>query len=207
MYLSELQLNPRSRDARRDLAAPYEMHRTLKRAFPDGEPEGNRLLFRMEPPRTEEGGGLRVLVQSSIASPDWSLLPEGYFHQVRGPRPLRPEIPAGTILSFRLHANPTVKRAGKRQGLMDEEEYLAWLSRKGLEGGFEVLFAHAAKYRLGDFHSTPTHERKTTIPHFGVRFEGMLQVSNADEFLKTLSAGVGSAKSFGFGLLTVARPG
>mgnify|MGYP002136949035 FL=1 len=33
MFLSKLILNPKSREARRDLANPYDLHRTLARAF------------------------------------------------------------------------------------------------------------------------------------------------------------------------------
>ena len=36
MYLSQLTLNPRNRRAQRELAAPYQMHKTLMRAFPFG---------------------------------------------------------------------------------------------------------------------------------------------------------------------------
>ncbi|HKV39599.1 MAG TPA: type I-E CRISPR-associated protein Cas6/Cse3/CasE, partial [Blastocatellia bacterium] len=34
LYFSRLLLNPRSRQVRSELANPYEMHRTLMRAFP-----------------------------------------------------------------------------------------------------------------------------------------------------------------------------
>jgi CRISPR-associated protein Cas6/Cse3/CasE subtype I-E len=37
-----------------------------------------------------------------------------------------------------------------------------------------------------------------------VRFDGILQVTNAELFLQTLRAGIGPAKGFGFGLLSVA---
>ena len=55
MYLSRLLLNPRSRQVRSELARPYEMHRTLLRAFPNGkvhtgrtEEDASGLLFRVE---------------------------------------------------------------------------------------------------------------------------------------------------------------
>ena len=35
LYLSRILLNPRSRRAMSELLHPYEMHRTLMRAFPD----------------------------------------------------------------------------------------------------------------------------------------------------------------------------
>ena len=44
MYLSRLILNPRHRRVQREVANPYEMHRSLMRAFPDnlkGETNGS----------------------------------------------------------------------------------------------------------------------------------------------------------------------
>jgi len=203
MFLSELHLNPRSRDARRDLASPYEMHRTLKRAFPDGEPEENRLLFRLEGAADE--GASRVLVQCAVAEPDWTHLPEDYCRLVMGPKRIAPALAAGMICAFRLHANPTVKRRKKRFGLMKEEEHLEWLQRKGSQGGFTLVQANAATYQLGGrWHGPPSREKKASIPHFGVRFDGLLRVDDAGLLLGALRSGIGSAKGFGFGLLTLA---
>ena len=41
MYLSRLILNPRSRQVRNELADPYEMHRTVCKAFPDANYRDN----------------------------------------------------------------------------------------------------------------------------------------------------------------------
>jgi CRISPR system Cascade subunit CasE len=38
-----------------------------------------------------------------------------------------------------------------------------------------------------------------------VRFEGVLEVTDPDQLLQTVSEGIGSAKGFGFGLLSLAR--
>ena len=43
MYLSQLTLNPRTRRVQRELANPYELHRTLMRAYPEALPEGERV--------------------------------------------------------------------------------------------------------------------------------------------------------------------
>jgi len=37
-----------------------------------------------------------------------------------------------------------------------------------------------------------------------VQFDGVLQVINADDFVKTIARGIGSGKGFGFGLLSLA---
>src|SRR3990172_3341894 len=88
MYPSQLILNPRSRDARRDTGDEYQMHSTLARLFADApkaekeqrfkeltRAEKERVLFRIE--RHADDGPVRVLVQSYRA-PDFSKLPTGY---------------------------------------------------------------------------------------------------------------------------------
>jgi CRISPR system Cascade subunit CasE len=78
MYLSRLILNPRSRQVRNELADPYEMHRTVSHAFPNGEfgkergeENATNILFRVDlHPRTR----IPTLLVQSRQKPDWSFL-------------------------------------------------------------------------------------------------------------------------------------
>ena len=116
MYLSRLILNPRNRRVQKEVAQPYQMHRSLMKAFPDNlKPGDERVLFRLEAhPRT---GALTLLVQS-LTLPDWSWLAEsnarGYLLPVNEPNPAVKSfdlnLAPGQVLAFRLRANPTVKR-------------------------------------------------------------------------------------------------
>lgn len=212
MYLSRLILNPRSRRVQRELAEPYEMHRSLMKAFPDNlTPGEGRVLFRGdEHPRL----GLMLLVQSWDV-PDWSWLAEegarGYLLPVAEPNPavkpfdLHPV--AGQTLAFRLRANPTIKtkREGRpvRNGLFDENAQQAWLMRKAEAGGFRILSVNSAaegKIGGGVKHDDATH--KLTL--LAVRFDGVLQVTDPARLVETVRRGVGSAKGLGFGLLSLA---
>ena len=131
MYLSQLILNPLQADVRRDLASSYELHRTLMRAFvaKDGGSPG-RVLFRVEP--SGKASHPVVLVQSAMM-PIWSRLP-GEYAYVQPVKAIRltsssvadlPEesstftltIRKDDVLQFRMTANPTVKRNGKRCAL------------------------------------------------------------------------------------------
>jgi len=72
MFLSKLILNPKSREARRDLANPYDLHRTLARAFaPDEQTAPGRFLWRLEP--TANWQQPQLLVQSQTAG-NWGPL-------------------------------------------------------------------------------------------------------------------------------------
>jgi CRISPR system Cascade subunit CasE len=205
MYLSKLVLNPRSRQVRRELAEPYQMHRTLMRAFPaQGLGDADRMLFRVDISR--ETGIPSVLVQSECL-PDWAPLQRArdYLLELFPPKEFQPTFVAGQRLVFRLRANPTVKRDGKRLGLLREEEQENWLRRKGQEGGFQVLGVRLTPEGLlrGTKHG---QDSSHALTHLAVRFDGVLQVIAPDQFVeKTLRAGIGSGKGFGFGLLSVAQ--
>ena len=140
MFLHRIHLNTRCREARHDLADPYQMHSTLCRAFSDGNqkcPEG-QFLWRLEP-ETDTEGHPRVLVQSR-SLPDWSRIEiSGWFSKEPDPpvdiekRLITNSLQAGRVFRFRLRANPCVTRNSKRLGLLQAEEQEAWIERKGRE--------------------------------------------------------------------------
>jgi len=211
MYLSQLILNPRSRRVQKEVADPYQMHRSIMRAFPDHlAPDAERMLYRLEShPRS---GGLTLLVQSRN-SPDWSWLAapgaHGYLLPVDQANPavksfdLR--LVAGQVVAFRLRANPTVKRKGKRLGLYREEEQRQWLMRKAEQSGFRVRSA-----RVGGKGVASGRIHREDVTHslrlLSVQFEGLLQVTDPDRLRQAVQQGIGSGKALGFGLLSLAPP-
>lgn len=202
MYLSRLVLDPRNAMARRDLANPYDMHRTLVRAFALDEVQAPpRFLWRLE------SGSVRdaptVLVQSTPAG-NWSALEQvaGYLRRPAETKTF--DLPAwvqpGASYRFRLVANPTVTREGKRLGLVGEEAQTAWLHRQALRHGFQLDAALVAD-------SDVVCARKAAMPVSLQRacFEGLLTVLDASALSSALEAGIGPGKAFGFGLLSLAR--
>jgi len=144
MFLHRIHLNPRCREARRDLSDPYQLHSSLCRAFSAPElkcPQGE-FLWRLEP-ETNPSGSPRILVQSRTL-PDWHRVGvQGWFADVDPPIDLEARLhlesqePARRF-RFRLRANPCVTRNGKRLGLLRAEEQEAWLERKGMLHGFSL---------------------------------------------------------------------
>lgn len=209
MYLSKLILNPRNAGVRQDVARPYELHRTLQRGVEHAS-SGSRLLFRIEPERQSRQPV--VLVQSAEAVPDWTpLLANGYLREAHGPKPFEPVLRLGQQLAFRLTANPTKKVAGKRIPLSHATRqhngdwtYWDWLHRKAEQHGFEVLTAQDAPFRTASNRRKKPRYDKADIPHFGVRFDGVLEVTDPDRLLEAVRQGIGPAKAFGFGLLSLA---
>ncbi len=232
MRLHRITLNPRSKDARRDLADPYQMHATLCRAFfPQDTPcPPGALLWRLEP-ETDKFGRSRVLAQS-LAPPDWSSVPADWL----APPLSEDDMPvslgidlvqklalnalqAGQAFRFRLRANPCKTTLGKRTGLVHPDAQRDWLLRKGEQHGFALPVADTPDYF--DFVESPNGKpypdvrvsqdqmltgRKhdgTTIRVFSVLYEGRLTVNDPEKFRAALQAGIGHGKVMGLGLLSV----
>lgn len=224
VYLSELNLDPLRREAIRVLGDTYALHRALLRAFPDAPDGGNgRILFRAE----TDKGHARLLVQS-VKQPEWTSL-SGIFINVRGPKVWEPTFITGQILRFRLRANMTFKQKsdsnpknGTRHAWRTREEQAAWLTRKGKQHGFVLVPIPSGDPWFDPFADEPearAEVRLITLPartgcksslgsrplvHAGIDCDGLLQVTDPTLFTQAVIAGVGPAKAFGFGLLSVA---
>jgi CRISPR system Cascade subunit CasE len=179
-------------------------------------------LFRVDP---LPGGGAMIVVLSAI-QPDW-----GYaFHNARHLLAAEPAkshflevaIECGKRFRFRLLAN-AVKRArrqsmhrdgkpiqekwaGKRIGINGDEKSLRyWIDCRAGDAGFaveELTLAHP-----GYAYASKTHEAGAGRRLRSVRYEGMLKITDADKFRQALAHGIGPAKAFGFGLLSIAPAG
>ena len=214
MYLSKLSLDPRSKEARRDVANPYDMHATLCRAFGLTHAD-TRFLWRLE----EAPNGFPIVLVQSVGEAQWHVLSrsdafEGYF--LRSPQqgvlPLE-HLQLGQTLRFRLKANPTVTRDGKRIGLYkpcdllgcknDEAEWMpGWLERQANKGGFELLqIGLGATERVRFF----KHKGGNPITLQSALFDGHLKITDLGTFKQMLEVGIGKAKGLGFGLLSVAK--
>lgn len=219
-WLSKLTLDIDCRLVLRDLGNAYEMHRSILRAFPDQSDGGpGRVLFRVEPIRPGDDMPRPVVLVQSEKEPAWNQLSPNYLLEKPDWKEMScVHFPVGTQLRFRLRANPTkrlradsrnregqpieAKWIGKRVGLFQEEEQRAWLIRKGGDGGFEV----ARDLLIVPDSQGRSRRTGKSVTHAAVRFDGMLRVTDADKFGESLSHGIGAAKGFGFGLLSVAPP-
>lgn len=230
MFLSRLILDPGASGAHRDLASPYDLHRTLARAFPDDDPDTHRarhgVLFRIE---DAGSNGVPVLVQSTTA-PDWSRLLPGYALRIDGPKTVDLSFGEGQLFRFRLTANPVRRTRVARDGMLDRvhrlplvhsrptdnvpDGYLDWLLRQADQHGFalsttetpaghEPLVEHVP-FRTAHRRSNSEPIPKSEVAHFGVRFDGRLTVTDADALTAAVRDGIGAAKAFGFGLLSLA---
>jgi len=212
MYLSKLVLNTRQSQVHRELGNAHKFHQRIMQAFPDEDTRGSRrpvqkdhrpredwhILFRQEPDSDV------VLVQSKI-EPDWSQLPQGYLTKQTKKTfdPRASQLEAGRIVQFRLKANPSKrdKHTGKIIGLLHQPDQMAWLDRQASQHGFALLSANVVP--------TPNVfgvKAKGTAP---IRiatalYQGVLQITDPDLFIKAIQQGIGRGRSYGCGLLSIA---
>ena len=202
MHLTRLLLDPRSAQARRDLADPYDMHRSLTRAFvSDASQTPPRFLWRLE--AGSVWSDPVVLVQSVHAA-DWTLLRmlPGYLKRDVEAKAvdLKQLLHDGMRYRFRLYANPTVTREGKRYGLVSEDAQFRWLGRQGERSGFTV---EAALVTSNDLLTSRQGGASITLQR--ACFEGIFKAKDSAALAGALQAGIGPGKAFGCGLLSVVR--
>ncbi|WP_140724754.1 MULTISPECIES: type I-E CRISPR-associated protein Cas6/Cse3/CasE [Gammaproteobacteria] len=202
MHLTRLRLDPFAPRARRDLADPYEMHRSLVRAFVVDETQTPpRFLWRLE---TQAAWSDPQLIVQSSRPGNWRYLDDsaGYLKEPVETKAVTIEdlLRVDARYRFRLLANPTVAREGKRYGLSSEEAQLAWLSRQGERVGFRVEMALVAASDV-----LTSRKGATRIHLRRALFEGILRASDVAALGNALQAGIGPGKAFGCGLLSLAR--
>ena len=205
MYLSKLTLNTSSLEARRLLLSPYMLHKAIFRAFPDaGDGGPGRILYRLDEIMEANGDQACLLVQSE-KEPRWEKA-ELLVSCLTGyeSKPLALEFIPGQVFYFRLRANPTVKRNGKRLGLLNEEVQLNWLKRKAQDAGFTILGCNVIPEGMVKDDKRKDADTSFKMTLLSIRFEGKLKVTDSQLFGKALEQGIGSAKGFGFGLLSIA---
>ena len=233
MYLSRLVLDPRSREAGRDLGDVHQMHRTVMSAFPQvKEQVGARadlaVLHRLD--IDQRGSNVTLLVQSG-EEPDWGCLPEGYLFNLDrdGQNPATKTLSnslealrKGQVLRFRLRANPTKRidtksgpdgqrRNGRRVDLRTETQQVEWLSRRADQAGFRLVpvypGSNAPAVRVGASEKLRGRTARRLVTLAGVVFEGLLEVTDPDNLRLAIKEGIGPGKAFGCGLLSLAPLG
>jgi len=100
------------------------------------------------------------------------------------------------------------RKHGKRVPLVKPEELRAWIDRKADAGGFRIVKDKPLDIgRLVENHfrkKGKKNRKEQSAYHGGAQFRGTLEVTDPEKFVETYYSGIGSAKSFGFGLLLLA---
>lgn len=170
-------------------------HRFVMSHFPhvDGDPRAELgVLWRFE-----DEDDPHLLVQS--------LVPPTTIVETKAFDPGGPE--NGTLLRFRVVANPSVKkkREGRRNsarvGIRGETDQLAWLEMR-LAGALAWSDAGDVRIAVPQRHFGKGKQRVVVD---AVGFDGVGHVVDHTQLAAVIANGVGPAKAFGCGLLSIAR--
>ena len=215
MYLSRVALDSSRRETMQLLASPYLMHGAVERSF-SGERERN--LWRLD--WLQDTCYLLILSKQrphllNIAQKYGdlsSLLP----FETKEYAPFIDRLQSGQNWRFRLCANPVrssfaekenYSARGKVFAHVTPEQQKKWLLSRAEKNGFalsetsfEVVQSEWKRFKKGN-HSN------SKISLHTVTYEGLLTIVDTDLFTNALVRGIGRAKAYGCGFLTVAHAG
>ena len=226
MYLTRAYLNPRRRGAIRLLGNPQRLHAAVLAGFPP-LPAGERVLWRLDTDKPSQP----ILWIVSPYQPDLTHLTEqaGWpasdapQWETRPYKSLLKRLDTGQRYAFRLTANPTRTlpptepgARGKRVEHVTVAHQTVWLLAQAHRAGFRVLAnsTHlpgteepALQLQLRDRGkiSFTKKDHNGTITIARVTYEGMLEVTDPEALRGALTAGIGRARAYGCGLLTLAK--
>lgn len=220
-YLTRFYLDPRSRDGARYLSDPQRLHAAVYRAMPI-QPvvvaNGHRPLWRVD--RDDPAAPLLWVVSEEKPALD-PLADEagrsvgGRVYESRDYAPLLKRLSKGQVYAFRFTGNAV--RSGRRSegaertqrfGHVTPAQQTEWLVRQAERHGFDLMPS-----ATGEPDAAVVGRRRTVFFRDGQRvviavaeFAGNLQVQDPARLCRALTAGIGHARAYGCGLLTLAPP-
>lgn len=199
MYLSRVNLT--GQYARN----PYEYHRGLWQLFSDRPDRERDFLYRTE---QAQRGRVAILVQSQRSLEQVS----NDCIKVLATKQWQPEFYAGQLLRFFLYANPVKTIKDEQQRINDKGEVkscrVPLIDFKEQQGWLVTRLSHAAKIVELDVNPLiPIYFRKQKAGAGKiqpVRYQGVLSVNDPELIQSILETGIGPAKAFGCGMLSLA---
>ncbi|MBE6477606.1 MAG: type I-E CRISPR-associated protein Cas6/Cse3/CasE [Propionibacteriaceae bacterium] len=218
MFLTEFPINSGRRSARLLLGSPQRIHGAVLGCFPPGQhsDESARCLWRLE---RRSGHDVALLIASPLR-PDLTALNEtaGWTTGVVGRSadygPFLSRLAEGQQWRFRLVANPVhnVPVGGsertKRLAHVTVDQQLGWLNKRAEKNGFTLGDPDSPTARVTGRETVSfdkgAGEGRHKVTLARAQFDGVLVVRDADLLRHALCFGIGKAKSYGCGLLTLA---
>ena len=209
MYLSRAELDPTRRSTMIALTSPQKFHGAVENSFSG---ERRRRLWRLD----SLNGKLYLLLLSEELPDLTGLCAQfgtGAAPETRRYEPLLERVTPGSCWQFRLTANPTRSKKdsadhtarGTLKPCYLEVEQEEWLWAQAAKHGFALREEEFTVTRVQWQHFAKHGTRPVTL--LAVTYEGILQVTDAQQFRALLCQGMGRGKAYGLGLMTVMRGG
>ena len=225
MFLTRMTLNPARRGTRRLLSSRQRLHAAVMASTPPLDSDEGRQLWRLDEtdpaPTLYIAGPRKPDLTHIVEQAGWPTT-EGW--QTREYGPFLRRLTVGQRWHFRLTANPVrqLSQAGARskfQGAKTPQQAQDWLVRRQNRLGFalcendlesvsdpggaglDVVVSGLGAWRFGK-HEEGAHRRSVTVT--AATYEGTLTVVSADQLRAALTQGIGRARGYGCGLMTLA---
>ena len=214
---TKILLNPARRQGRKLLTNPQALHAAVCACFPPDMNQNNgRVLWRLDQ-RSHENilyivGPEKPTAVHIVEQAGWDTCPaqSAEYDRFLG------QLMKGQKWNFELVANPTksLRRGGEQRGrvvaLLSAPDQLAWLHSKADSMGVSFGTLEKSTAQVGERESISFRRKVSTdsgpkVHLVKVRYRGCLEVVDAEKLRQTLVGGVGRAKGYGCGLLTLAR--
>lgn len=195
MFLTRMALDVSRPETQALLADPGRMQREIRAAFAGGTIQP---LFRLEMIGTRQW-----LVVLSRLRPTLYAAHERYGYPGAFPSwetfdfdQTLEEAETGTIWNFHLSASPQGIAPVADPAWLEPHRLNSWLARQSADSGFDL---REAEVTLAEWR--PADDAWVLI----VEWRGVLSVTDQDRFAWAVSAGIGSSREIGAGLMTIAR--
>lgn len=220
MYITRVIVDGESLAAYRLAASPYRVH-ALVEAVCSGEGSSSELgrnLWRLDSvgddlylyivsPEAPDSEGLAA----RVGEPAVRVLTKLYDSQLE-------KLKNGQVWHFRLKANPVRKVLvdkgrvqrdgiiGTIQGMVTEEQQIQWLMNRQEKLGIRVTTGDGGhpQITLHDRRREQFKRGHSTVTLTTAVYDGVIEVADVELFKRALCYGIGRAKGFGCGLMTIA---
>lgn len=217
MHLTQFEINAARRGARGLLSSPQRMHAAVLSCFTSAERDPTaegRILWRVD-----QRGTQTLLYLASPHRPDLTNLaeqagwPTKQTWRIGDYARLLDRLAPGDEWAFRLTANPV--HSGRKEGAERSQRFghvtvaqqETWLTTRAERLGFAInVGAHKELDLIIRDRRTQRFQRDgRTVTLATATYEGRLTVTEPDALRVALTCGIGPAKGYGCGLLTLAR--
>lgn len=221
MYLHKINIDSEAlRRDRKIYQDVYLLHKKIWELVSRNENQKRDFLYRVEYDAYQNIKHIYLLAPNQISS-------QQNIKIAVSPR-YQPQLETGEFLFFKLRANPIIKRKEngkakeyslimdakhqfKKNGQNYQEQFsldelihdvgMKWLIRKGEQHGFAVKQFEVRIDNDQEYSVKPPGKKVFTLRTLD--FEGKLKIVDADRFKRALFQGIGSAKSFGCGMMMI----
>lgn len=216
MYLTQMPLNQARRGSKFLLTSPHSMHAAVMSSFPpqvSTRTTDGRVLWRVDRNQHEV-----LLFIVSPEKPDLTHMveqagwPIASTWQTRDYDPFLDALTTGQSFTFRLVANPVrqsrdPKHAGKRLGHVTALQQRDWLLERAENHGFRIApgIDDESQVIISNRLTRKFVKEGHEITLATAQFDGHLEVTNVEHLRRALVHGIGRAKGYGCGLLTLSR--